>query len=120
MSTFQGRLSTSTPAGGIWHTLNWLLFGLITVVVALIVGVRFLPVLSDRRTQQARLQQLTAEVEQERQSHQLNALEEEHLRTDPEYAALIARGRLGLAEAGETIYTFPRADRDGGATRGGR
>ena len=120
MSTAQGHFPTTTPTGGIWHSLNRLLGALILVVVALIVGVRFLPVLSDRRAQQARLQQLTAEVEQEKQAYNQHTLHEEHLRTDSEYAALIARDRLGLASPGETIYSFPRSDRDGGSTRGER
>ena len=63
---------------------------------------------------------ITAEVEQEKQAYNQHTLHEEHLRTDSEYAALIARDRLGLAAPGETIYSFPRSDRDGGSTRGER
>ena len=48
MSTAQGHFPTTTPTGGIWHSLNRWLIALILVVVALIIGVRFLPVLSHR------------------------------------------------------------------------
>jgi cell division protein FtsB len=117
VSTAQGHFLNNTPTGGIWHSLNRLVVALILVVVALIIGVRFLPVLSDRRAQLAWLQQLTSEVEHEKRLYDQNVLHEEHLRSDSEYAALIARDRLGLAAPGETIYTFPRSDRDAGAAR---
>lgn len=120
MSTAQGHFQNTIPTGGIWHSLNRLVGTLILVEVAIILGIRFLPVLAERRTQQERLQQLTIEVEQEKQIVQQNALVEEYLRTDAEFASLIARDRLGLAARGETIYTFPRSEREGGSGRGNR
>lgn len=120
MSAAQGHFQNTTPTGGIWHSLNRMVGALILVEVVIIFGIRFLPVLAERRAQQERLQQLTVEVEQEKQIVKQNALVEECLRTDAEFASLVARDRLGLAARGETIYTFPRRERDGGSGRGNR
>lgn len=112
MSPAQSHYQTSTPSGGIWHSLNRLLITLIFLTIAALVAYRFTPEISKRREQQARLDQLKAEVENERQFLARNTREEELLKHDPEYAGIIARDRLDLMKEGETIYRLeaPRAE----------
>ena len=112
MSAAQSHFQTTTPNGGIWHSLNRLLTVLIVVGVAGIVAVHFNPELAKRRAQQAILDQLKVEVEAARQEFQRNTREEKMLQLDPEYTGLIARDRLDLMKEGEMIYRFdpPRTD----------
>ena len=112
MSTAQGHFQSSTPHGGIWHSLNRLLITLILLIVAALGALRFSPVLSERRALQTRLSELTAEVEQERQLLARNLRDEKLLKVDPEFAAIFARDRLDLMAEGETIYRFspPRVE----------
>jgi cell division protein FtsB len=91
-------------SGGIWYSLNRFLFTFIVLTVAAGVGFRFLPEVSAHREQQARLEQLKAEVEREQQLLARNLREDELLKHDPEYIGLIARDRLDLMKEGETIY----------------
>ena len=79
---------------------------LITLMLIAVGLLHFMPVLSERRAQQAHLHQLMAEVEQERQGLALNKHFEDLLKLDPEFAALIARDRLDLMHPGEKIYRF--------------
>ena len=112
MSTAQGHFQTSTPHRGIWHFLSWVLGLLIALMLVALGALYFTPVLSERRAQQSRLNQLMAEVEQESQALARNLRDEKLLRHDPESAALLARDRLDLMRAGETIFRFvpPRTD----------
>ena len=103
----------STQSGGIWHSLNRFLFTFIVLTVAAVVAFRFLPEVSVHRDQQARLDQLKAEVEREQQLLARNLREDELLKRDPEYIGLIARDRLDLMKEGETIYRIeqPKPER---------
>ena len=113
MSAAQGHFQSTPPSGGIWHSLNRLLFVLIVLVVAMIAAYRFLPEVSKRRDQQTRVDQLKAEVERERQMLVRNLRGEELLKHDPEYVGLVARDRLDLMKEGETIYRLepPKPDK---------
>ena len=113
MSAAQGHFQSTPPSGGIWHSLNRLLFVLIVLVVAMIAAYRFLPEVSKRRDQQTRVDQLKAEVERERQMLVRNLRVEELLKHDPEYVGLVARDRLDLMKDGETIYRLepPKPDK---------
>ena len=113
MSPAQSHFQTSAPSGGIWHSLNRLLITLILLTVATLVAYRFLPEISKRRTQQARLDHLQAEVETERQIHARLTREEELLKHDPDYAAVLSRDKLDLMKEGETIYRLdpPRGEK---------
>jgi cell division protein FtsB len=104
VSAAQSHFRTSTPSGGIWHSLNRLLVALIALTVVALVAFRFTPEISKRRVQQAILEGLKAEVEKEQQLLARLTREEELLKHDPEYAGLIARDRLDLMKEGETIY----------------
>ena len=109
----QGRFQNSSPSEGIWYFLNRLLFVLIILVLGAIAAYHFLPEVSKRRDQQARVEQLKLEVEQQRQLLIRNTRIEELLKHDPEYVGLIARDRLDLMKDGETIYRIdpPKPDK---------
>ena len=111
MSAALGDYSTSS--GGIWYSLNRFLFTFIVLTVAAVVGFHFLPEVSARREQEARLNKLKAEVEREQQLLTRNLREEELLKHDPEYIGIIARDRLDLMKEGETIYRIepPKPDK---------
>ncbi len=106
MSAAHSHYETPSPGRGIWHSLNRLLITLMLLALAALIAYRFTPEISKRRNQQARLDQLKAEVENERQLVALNTSEEELLKHDPDYAGLVARDRLDLMKEGETIYRF--------------
>jgi hypothetical protein len=93
-----------TPSGGIWHSLNRLLIGLILLALALLTAYRFTPEISKRRVQMAILEELKVEVEKERQQLARNQREEEMLKHNPDYLGIIARDRLDLMKEGEKIY----------------
>jgi anti-sigma-K factor RskA len=120
VSSPHAHFQKKSPTEGVWHSLNRWIAALIVVVVAVTIAVRFSPVLTERRKKLAELQVKTAQVEQEKQLVNYHALREEGLRTDAEYAGLIARDRIGLAAPGETIYSFPKRDRADGSARGDR
>ena len=113
MSTAPSHFQTTTPSGGIWHSLNWLLGVLIVLTVVAVVAIRFNPENAKRRVQLAILDQLKLDVEQARQDLARNTREEEMLKHDPEYVGLIARDRLDLMKEGETIYRLdpPRVEK---------
>lgn len=99
------RESRTPPSGGgIWHSLNRLLFTLIVLTVLTTVAYRMLPEVSKRKDQQTRIEELTALVEKEKQALASNLRIENLLKHDPEYVGLIARDRLDLMRDGETIY----------------
>jgi cell division protein FtsB len=112
VSAAHGQFQSAPPSGGIWHSLNRLLFVLIVLVLAMIAAYRFLPEVSKRRDQQTRVEQLKADVERERQLLVRNTRIEELLKHDPEYVGLVARDRLDLMKEGETIYRLDPATPD--------
>ena len=113
MNAAQGHFQTTTPSGGIWHSLNRLLAVLILVGIAGVVAIHFNPELAKRRAQRAILDQLKVEVEAARQEFARNSREEYLLAHDPEYLAIIARDRLDLMKEGEMIYRLeaPRVEK---------
>ena len=113
MSAAHGHFQHPSPSGGIWYFLNRLLFVLILLVLGAIAAYHFLPEVSKRRDQQARVEQLKMEVDQQRQLLIRNTRIEELLKHDPEYVGLIARDRLDLMKEGETIYRLepPKPDK---------
>ena len=112
MSAAQSHFQSTTPSGGIWHSLNRLLAVLIVLGLAGGIAIHFSPELAKRRAQQAILDQLKVAVEAERQEFQRNTREEKMLQLDSEYVGLIARDRLDLMKEGEMIYRLeaPRAE----------
>jgi len=113
VSSAHGHFKNTSPSEGIWYFLNRLLFVLILLVLGAIAAYHFLPEVSKRRDQQARVEQLKLEVDQQRQLLIRNTRIEELLKHDPEYVGLIARDRLDLMKEGETIYRLdpPKQDK---------
>lgn len=113
MSAAHGHFQNSSPSEGIWYFLNRLLFVLIVLTVGSVAAYHYLPEVSKRRVQEARVEQLKMEVERERQLLVRHLREEESLKHDPEYVGLIARDRLDLMKEGETIYRIdpPKLDK---------
>lgn len=99
------------PSGGIWHSLNRFLFTLIVLTVLAAIGYRMLPEIGKRKEQQARAEELKAQVEKEKHILARNLREENLLKHDPEYVGLIARDRLDLMKEGETIFRLDAAKR---------
>jgi cell division protein FtsB len=106
VSSAQGPFQHRAPAEGIWYFLNRLLFVLILLVLGTVALYHFLPEVSKRRDQQARVEELKVEVEKQRQLLVRNTRIQELLMHDPDYVGLIARDRLDLMKEGETIYRF--------------
>jgi cell division protein FtsB len=95
----------SSPApGGLWVTLNRLLFVLIAVTVLTAVGYRYLPEISKRNAQELQLEALKSEIEHQKQLLARRTREEALLKHDPEYIGMIARDQLDLMRGNETIY----------------
>ncbi|TCO93552.1 septum formation initiator [Chthoniobacter flavus] len=82
-----------------------------------IAAYHFLPEVTKRRDQEARVEQLKLEVEQQRQLLIRNTRIEELLKHDPEYVGLIARDRLDLMKENETIYRIDPAKPDRSAMK---
>ena len=113
MSSARGPFQETSPSGGIWYFLNRLLCVLILLVLGTIAAYHFLPEVTKRRDQQARVEELKVEVEKQRQLLVRNTRIEELLKHDPEYIGLVARDRLDLMKEGETIYRIepPKPDK---------
>jgi cell division protein FtsB len=94
----------SRPSGGIWHSLNRFVFTLIVLSSAVPIGYSFLPEVQKRKEQDLRVEELKAEIEKQRMTLARYQREENLLKHDPEYVGLIARDRLDMMKAGETIY----------------
>jgi hypothetical protein len=89
VSAFASDIRTS-PAEGIWHSLNKLVFVLIVLCVSIPIGYSFLPEVSKRKEQAQRVEALQMELEKQRALLARYEREEMLLRRDPEYAGLIA------------------------------
>ena len=113
MSSAHGHFQETSPSGGIWYFLNRLLCVLILLVLGTIAAYHFVPEVSKRRDQQARVEALKVEVEKQRQLLVRNTRIEELLKHDPDYIGLVARDRLDLMKEGETIYRIdpPKPDK---------
>ncbi len=104
MSAAHSEFKPPQSAGGIWHSLNRFLFVLIVLTVLATIGYRMLPEIGKRKEQNARVDELQALVEKEKQALASNQRIENLLTHDREYVGLIARDRLDLADPKETIY----------------
>jgi cell division protein FtsB len=104
--------SRSRPSDGIWYSLSKVMLMLIVLSAAVPFAYSFLPEVSKRREQRARIETLTSEVENLRMKLARSEREENLLRNDPEYMAIIARDKLDLMKEGEMIYRLdpPKID----------
>lgn len=101
MGDFGNTPQTST---GIWHSLNRFVLTLIVLSGTVPIGYSFLPEVDKHKAQDARVEELKAEVLKKRMTLVRHQREENLLKHDPEYLGLIARDKLGLMKEGETIY----------------
>ncbi|MEO8351252.1 MAG: septum formation initiator family protein, partial [Chthoniobacteraceae bacterium] len=104
--------SRSRPSDGIWYSLSKVMLMLIVLSAAIPFAYSFMPEVSKRREQRTRIEMLTGEVEKLRMTLARGEREENLLRNDPEYIAIIARDKLDLMKEGETIYRIdpPKID----------
>jgi cell division protein FtsB len=80
-----------------------MLWCLIFVVACGTAGLSFIPELKRQREQNARKEQLRAEIEKEKALAAKQEREIELIQRDPRYIETIARDRLDLMKEGETI-----------------
>lgn len=100
------------PSEGIWHSLNRFLLTVIALAALVPIGVSFLPEIKKRKEAQSRIEELTAQVDNQRMLLVRLQREESLLKHDPEYVSLVARDRLDLMKEGETIYRLDSARPD--------
>lgn len=112
MSALQTADFREPAEGGLWTSLNRFLATLIVVIIATAVGFQALPEMGKRREQEAQIEALVAQIDQQKQLLTRRMREERLLKTDPEYVGLIARDRLDLMKEGETIFRLdpPKVD----------
>ncbi|MEA3187514.1 MAG: hypothetical protein QOD99_1344 [Chthoniobacter sp.] len=94
---------------GVWHSLNRLLIALIAFAVITLVLCAFIPEVKNQREQNARLEQLRAEIAKQKVLLTQRTREVDLLKNDPGYVETIARDRLDLMKEGETIYRLESA-----------
>lgn len=92
------------PQEGVWHSLNRLLIALIMLVGILLIAFPFVTELKNQREQAARVEQLKAEIQKQKELLSQRTREVELLQNDPAYLETVARDRLDLMKEGETIY----------------
>lgn len=98
------------PAGGgLWTSLNRFLAVLIAITVLAVVGYRYMPELGKRHEQEAKIESLVNEIDQQERLLALQTLKENLLKRDSEFVGLIARDKLDLMKEGETVYRISPA-----------
>ena len=88
----------------VWQRLNRILRVLLLIAVWLVIASLFLPRYKQLRQSRGQIDSLQAQVNEQklvlaRQTREVNLL-----KTDPAYLETIARDRLDLMKAGETIF----------------
>ena len=89
---------------GIWPSLNKFLLGLILFTITIPIAYSFMPEVKKKREATARIEELSAQVDDARMQLARLQREESLLRNDREYLSLIARDRLDMMKEGENIY----------------
>lgn len=92
------------PQPGVWHSLNRLLILLIVLVGILLIAFPFVTELKSQQEQAARVEQLKAEVQKQKDLLTQRTREVELLKNDPAYLEMMARDRLDVMKDGETVY----------------
>jgi cell division protein DivIC len=90
----------------IWPRLQSLGFAVFAGVVALGVGMLFLPILKQRYNLQQEMLRLDREIERQETLERQQKTEIEALKTDRAYLERTARNKLNLARPGEIIFRF--------------
>lgn len=99
---------------GVWHHLNRVMTALIVFAVTIIIACAFLPELKKQRDEAAKVEQLKADTEKQKELLAKRTREVDLLKNDPGYVETIARDRLDLMKERETIFrieTQPAPDK---------
>ena len=89
---------------GIWPSLNKFLLVLILVTLSIPIIYSFVPEVDKRKKAAARIEELNAQIDDQRLKLAHLQRTEFLLRNNPEYVAMIARDGLELMAPDETIY----------------
>jgi cell division protein FtsB len=89
--------------------LNKIVYLLILVASFILLICWFLPLVKEQQRQQRALQALKQQVEQERARYNKESKKLTLLQNDPAYTELLARDKLDLMKAGETIFRMDPA-----------
>ena len=94
---------------GIWPSLSKFLLILTAAALTIPIAYAFLPEMKKRKEAAIRIEELKTQIEDARM--RLTSLQRKEflLRNSREYVATIARDRLDLMDAGETIYRLEPA-----------
>jgi cell division protein FtsB len=99
-----GDFKTPQTGGGIWYSLNRIVFTLICLGVSVPIAYSFLPEVANRKAQLQRIEALKVDIEKQRMLITRFDREEMLLKRDPEFVSVIARDKLELMKDGETVY----------------
>ena len=89
--------------------LNKILYLLVFVAALILLICWFLPLVKEHQRQQHALQALKQQVEQEKINYNKQSKKLTLLQSDPTYIELLARDKLDLMRAGETIFRMDPA-----------
>ena len=93
----------------VWDSLSRLLVALIAFTVLTLIACAFVPEMKDGREQSARVDDLRAQILEQRGLLAQHTREVDLLKNDPTYIETIARDRLDMMKEGETIYRIDPA-----------
>ena len=97
------------PQPDVWRSLNRLLVTLIFFAAILLIAYPFVIELKKQREDDARIEQLKAEIQKQKEILAQHMREVELLKNDPAYIETIARDRLDLMKRDETVYRIENA-----------
>ena len=103
MSALQSN-HENVEGGGLWTSLNRFLVVLIAITVLAVVGYRYMPELGKRHEQEAKIEALVNEIDQQERLLARQTLMENLLKRDADFVGLMSRDKLDLMKEGETIY----------------
>jgi cell division protein FtsB len=104
VSAFATGEFQNPSTGGIWQSLNRVVFTLICLGISVPIAYSFLPEVAHRRQQMQRIEALKQDIERQKMLLTRYDRDEMLLKRDPEYISVIARDKLELMKDGETIY----------------
>ncbi|MBA2622260.1 MAG: septum formation initiator family protein [Chthoniobacterales bacterium] len=101
----------------IWQQLNRILRGLLCVALALVIISLFIPQQKKLTQSRGEIDNLHAQVTEQKMLLARQTREVNLLKTDPVYLETIARDRLDLMKEGETIFRLEQPQAKRGAQR---
>lgn len=89
---------------GVWDSLNRFMIALIAFAIVTLIFCAFMPELKNQREQNARIEQLRADIGRQKELFAQRTREVGLLANDREYVETFARDHLNLMKEGETIF----------------